>query len=804
MQVICWRIGLLVGLMCVMVTVIPAAADEGLETTTTDTVETSEATTTDTVEEPKAATTDTALTVKEIEFDGIMEDSEGLIKSIIQTRVGEEISPYQLSQDIKNLHKDTGFFDDIPIDVEPAEDGGLKVIYRLIPNPKIEGSINIIGNEKLKYSKIKEAISLKPGELCTDQRLWESKNNILKTYKEAGYYLAAVETVADLDPDTNTIAIAYEITEGQRIKVQEINFIGNDNLTSKSLSKQLKTRTGKHFDERFFEEDLITLIRYYQDAGFNQARIAKHEKRFSDDKTELMLDITVDEGPQFIIGKYTIDLTHSEKPAFSEEKIRDMLNPAEGEIFNRGEFEQALLEIEEAYQTKGYLLSQVDASPDFDEVNGIVDLALNITEGDVIIIGDVHINGLEKTKDNVIRRELDQLDIKPGEFYDVQSLRKARQRIFRMGSFIRNVEFVPSTSEGAIRDLIVTITETPRTGLLSLGGGYGTEGGIFGVAQIGENNLWGRAYRVHLKGELGARDRHTGELRFSTPWILGTPTRFSTSLYNTQRTHRYYGSIFRDRGYDRYTYKRVGGSLTFGRPLSKDIDLSIRLKNESVDAHGSGVETIDGRLTRSITFNLSRDTRDYQRSLHEPVSGSLNTLSYEYAGGFFGADNRFQRYSADSSWFRTGFFNHVLAGHVRASYLNSRSTDWRFLYYERYRLGGIDTVRGYEDYEIFPVVAGTNEYNYNGGNKVLYANLEYRIPFANQLTGVVFFDMGQVWDESITNVFSDFKLKKGAGVGIRFDLMGMLARLEWGYGFDRRPEFDGSRGKFHFTIGPGF
>ena len=793
MQVICWRIGLLVGLICTVFFTIPAAAEEAPETATTDAAE-----------EPKAKTTDTALTVKEIEFEGIMEESEGLIKSIIQTRVGEEISPYQLSQDIKNLHKDTGFFEDIPIDVVPAEGGGLKVIYRLIPNPKIEGSINIIGNEELKYGKIKDAISLKPGELCTEQRLWENKKNILKTYKEAGYYLAEVETLADLNPDTNTITVTYEITEGQRIKVEEINFIGNDNLSSKSLSKQIKTRTDKHFDENFFEEDLITLVRYYQDAGFNQARIAKHEKRFSDDKTELMLDITVDEGPQFIIGTYTVQLTHSEKPAFSEEDIRDMLNPAEGEIFNRGEFEQSLLEIEEAYQTKGYLLSEVDASPDFDEINGIVDLALNITEGDVIIIGDVHINGLEKTKDNVIRRELGQLDIKPGEFYDVQSLRKARQRIFRMGSFIRNVEFVPATSDGAIRDLIVTITETPRTGLLSLGGGYGTEGGIFGVAQIGENNLWGRAYRVHLKGELGARDRHTGELRFSTPWILGTPTRFSTSLYNTQRTHRYYGSIFRDRGYDRYTYKRVGGSLTFGRPLTKDIDLSIRLKNESVDAFGDRVETIEDRLTRSITFNLSRDTRDYQRSVHEPVSGSLNTLSYEYAGGFFGADNKFQRYSADSSWFLTSFFNHVLAGHVRASYLNSQSTDWRFLYYERYRLGGIDTVRGYEDYEIFPVNVNTNEYNYNGGNKVLYANLEYRIPFASQLTGVVFFDVGQVWDESITNVFSDFKLKKGAGVGIRFDLMGMLARLEWGYGFDRRPEFDGSRGKFHFTIGPGF
>ena len=393
MKVICWRICLLVGLMCAILSTIPAAAEE----------------------EPQATTVDEALIIKEIEFQGIENTSEDLIRSIIQTHVGKEISPYQLAQDIKNLYKDTGFFEDIAVDVETAEGGGLKVIYRPIQNPKIEGNINIIGNEKLKYKKIKNAINLKPGELYQEQRLWESKQNILKTYKEAGYYLAEIQTYTDIDPDTNTIAVTFEVTEGQRIKVQEINFIGNDNITPKSLSKQIKTRVDKHFDEIFFEEDLTALVRHYQDTGFHHARISKHEKRFSDDKTELMLDITVDEGTQFFVGKYTVELKQSEKPAFSEDKLRDMLNPAEGEIFNRGEFEEMIQEIENSYQNKGYLLSQVEADPDFDEVNGIVDFTLKVTEGDVIIIGDVHINGLEKTKDHVVRRELEQLDIKPGE-----------------------------------------------------------------------------------------------------------------------------------------------------------------------------------------------------------------------------------------------------------------------------------------------------------------------------------------------------------------------------------------------------
>ena len=133
--------------------------------------------------------------------------------------------------------------------------------------------------------------------------------------------------------------------------------------------------------------------------------------------------------------------------------------------------------------------------------------------------------------------------------------------------------------------------------------------------------------------------------------------------------------------------------------------------------------------------------------------------------------------------------------------MRSKQTDEdnynRYLLLERFLLGGIDTVRGYEDYSIFPT--GTSDRaNWFGGNKVLYGNLEYRIPLADQLTGTIFFDIGQVWDEGQPNIFKDLNFKKGTGVGIRFDMFGMLARIEWGYGIDR------GKGQFHFTIGPGF
>ena len=848
-------------------------------------------------ETPAADTVAQALIVKKITFEGVKDTPEEFFEIHIQTKVGDEISPDSLSEDIKNLYKNTGFFSDfsdagespIRVEVEPAEGGGLEVTYKLMESPKIE-SVQIIGNEKLKTGKIKEVITLKPSEIYSDQRRWESERAILRAYKEKGYYLATLKSDTTIDRDTDTIEITFEISEGERIKIQEINFLGSSGIPAKTLAKKIKTRVGKHFDENLLDEDTTLLRHYYQDQGYAQIEVEGYEHRLTDDNTGLIIDISVDEGPEYIIGTYDIKILHAKKPSFSEEKIRDMIDPVEGEIFDRGVFQESIEKIQKAYHDKGYLLSELSPVPHFNETEGIVDIALDINEGDVIIIEDVEIDGLEKTKKSVVKRELDRVNLKTGEFLDVKSLRKARQKLFQMGPFIRNIDFIPTPNAHGenSRDLKVEITETSRTGMFSLGGGYGTEGGIFGVAEIGENNLFGRAYRVHLKGELGTRDRHTAELRLNTPWIFGTPTRLNVSLYNTRRLRRYYQSIiYRDRGLDRSIYSRKGGAVTLGRAIAQDIDVSVRFRNENTHSSNPDVNTFDldlshraslnkegdvsnelraafetqenalsenaissiripdrewlvedlpsdddevstqtakkfvvrheegaptfdvydygehpyDRSVRSLTFFLSRDTRDYLTSIYDPVSGSLNTLSYEHAGGILRADSEFQRYTFDTSWFRGTWRNHVFAAHARAGYLNSRTSDNYILRWERFYLGGIDTVRGYEDYSIYPPLQpGT--LGSDGGNKVFFANFEYRIPISSQLTGSAFFDIGQVWDEYQPNIIKNINLRKGAGVGIRFNLLGMLARAEWGYGFDRPGGEKG--GKLHFTIGPGF
>ena len=755
-----------------------------------------------TEEKQPSSSVDDTFTVKKIEFKGVETLRKEMLQTLIQTQVGQEISEDFLTKDIENLYKDTGFFYDIAVDVKNIEGGGFEVTYLLDESPKVEG-INIIGNIELDTGKLMNQVTLRRSEIFSDRLRWESERAIRKLYHEKGFYLVSIQVHIDKDDEKNTNQVTFEIDEGPRVRITEINFIGNDQVDAKKLRKQMKTRIGKHFDEILFAEEDINynLRNYYQDQGFAQVKILGHTKRFTEDKIGLMLDVTVDEGSQFIVGKYNVQVESGEKIVYSEQKIKNMLDPAEGELFNRAVFEESIAKLQQTYLDKGYLLAEVIPQPFFDEVNASVNINLKISQGDVIIIDNVPIRGLEKTKELIIRRELDWLNIKSDELLDVKVLRKARQRLFQMGPFIRGVDFVPSdTDNNSRKNLVVNIAESPTTGTLSVGGGYGSEGGIFGTAEIGQHNLFGRAYRIHLKGELGTRDHHTAEASFGTPWILGTPTRLNARIYNRRRFRRYYGTIgaLQQQDYlrDRYVWDTRGGSITLGRPIAYDIDLSVRFRNEYVKAKTQD-EALFNRSTRSVLFAVGRDTRDYRTSLYDPMGGSSNSISYEYSGGFLGADNEFQKYTADTSWFFSPWWNHVFAIHARAGYMRSKSSDRSVLFYERFYLGGVDTIRGYEDWEIYP-----DSENFIGGNKVFFTNLEYRIPVSPQLTTAVFFDVGQVWDESIVNVFNQINLKRGAGVEARLQMLGMLARFGWGYAFDRQNREP--QGKFYFTIGPGF
>ena len=771
---------------------------------------------------------DPVLAVRQISVDGLKQQNEALVLGLIDTQVGKEISSESLSRDIRTLYRDTGLFSEVTVDVTPLKEGGLHVKYLVVENPKMDSDLNIVGNDKLSHGKLKSAIKLLPGGLFNEHLLAKTQKELRQIYLEEGFYLAELTPEWDIDAEANTVSVRILVEEGERVKVSEVDFAGNDLVLDASLEDLIQTRKGKRFRDAILKEDLNLIREHYHTRGLMQVELGEPEKQISEDRREIRVIIPITEGPQYFVGNIKVDFRNTDRPGFSEEKIRKMLRLEKDSIFDKSEFQKGIEDIQIAYSDKGYILASIDPIPGY-RPDGTVDIELRISEGSVTIIDKVQITGLEKTKSHVIQRELGRLDIRSGEVFNVDNLRKAHQKIRLLGSFIRSVDFMPSlTAEGDQRDLLVQIVENTQTGIFTIGGGYGTEGGVFGVAEIGESNLFGRAYRVHLKGELGTRDRRTAQLQLSSPWILGTPTHGSLNLYNLKRQRRLYGtySSLDDRDLE-YVDERYGASIQVGRPVSRDFDLSLRFKDESAKTELPPLlqEDIDDyepdrRETRSLTFTAVREAREYRTSYFDPVGGSYNSLSLEHSGGILGGDNEFDKMTYDTSWFFDSFWKFVFVAHVRTGYLRTRD-DPSVLYWERYVLGGIDTVRGYEDFSLLPDPQnpepfyirnesdgwrGITELDpYFGGNKMYYLNLEYRFPITDMVRGIVFFDMGQVWNEHTPNIFDEFKPKKSVGAGVRFDLFGMLARLEYGYGLDREVNGESApAGKFHFTIGPAF
>ena len=508
--------------------------------------------------------------------------------------------------------------------------------------------------------------------------------------------------------------------------------------------------------------------------------------------------------------KAEITPNEGEKPIFSEEQILKEFTLKEGDVYSEASFEEGIARIQKVYLDRGRVSARITPGRDFKAEEEIVDISFSISEGGPAYIEGVPINWISdtsdephKTKEYVIRRELDRFDIKKGRVFSYQNIEDARRKILTLGPFIKRAQprlALEQNSEGSERNVTVNfdVEESRQSGMFSIAGGYGSEGGLFGALDIWDDNVFGRAWRMQLRGEIGTRERRTGLINFSTPWIFNTPTSLSLSLYSRRRSTSYYPGE-EEKEETLYKDESVGASITIGRPLTKKLDLSVGLRDENVSykelmAEDVWKQTYKGK-TRSIKLLLDRDTRNYLTSMFDPNSGSYNNVSAEYSG--FGGD-KFQKYIAESSLFVPTWWKLVLVFHLQTGYITGESI--RKLRLERFYLGGIDSVRGYEPYSITP----SGGYEKYGGNQMMQFNAEYRFPITDMLRGIIFFDAGQTWADN-EQPWKNFKPRKSIGIGIRLDLLGALARFEYGFPLDPAKEGEKVKGgSLQWSIGPAF
>jgi outer membrane protein insertion porin family len=716
---------------------------------------------------------------KRIETDAIL--------AAIESQKGTIFDPSALDKDLRSIYQ-MGFFEDVQIGVEEGP-GGKIITFKVCEKPSI-GKIKFEGNKKIDRKDLIEILGIKKYSILNRKNIKDSIERLKDHYHQEGYYNVEIrERIEDLP--NNEVALLYQIKEGDKVYIRKIKFAGNAEINDDDLKDLMETSEkgffsfltdSGHLDRKKLEGDIYKIKSFYYNNGYIKAKVGEPEISYEKDEG-LIITIKISEGPQYAIDKVSIggDLIKEADELYKALKI------TKEKVYNRKIIRSDILTLSKIYSDEGYAL--VDVSPEIkeDDKEHKADITYRISKGKKVRFERIIITGNYKTRDKVIRRELKVIE---GGYFSGQKLKRSSQNLHRLG-FFEEVE-VNTKNGSSDEDMILDIHVKERsTGMFSIGAGYSSAENAIGMLEISQNNLFGRGQSLSVRASLSSKaTRYT--LSFTEPWLFDKPLSAGIDLYDWEYE------------YDEYTKDSNGGRLKFGFPLGleftrgsviytyDDADIS-----DVSETASQVLKDMEGRnVTSSLTFGATRDSRDRR---FNPKKGSINSLSIEYAGGILGGDNYFTKYRARSVWFFPFYWDTVFSVQGRWGYVEQRSGG-KLPVYEKFRLGGMNTVRGFEYGDISPVDPVTGDKV--GGEKMMVYNIEFCFPLVKEqgIVGVLFFDAGNVFTEDEDYTFSG--IRQSAGAGIRwYSPMGPL-RLEWGYNLDQKPGEPSSN--WEFTIGTPF
>lgn len=723
--------------------------------------------------------------VNSIEVIGLRRIESGAVKAKITQMTGEPIANEKTVEDIKNIYR-MGYFDDVRVELEPFE-GGVKLLYIVKEKPTVV-SVEFQGNAEMKDEKLKEKIAVTIGSIADTSLIEDNANKLRNYYEEEGYWLARVVPVVN-KINANEISLTFQIDEGEKVKIREIKIENNNALSSGKIKKAMKTgewaiwsfltSTG-YFKKETMNADIEAIKDLYFNNGYIKVAVAEPVMRLTEDKKGMVITIQVSEGEQFSIS--SIDITGNK--AFQEAELRKKQTLPAGAVFNKELLKKDIDEMTNLYTQNGYALANIYPDISSDDTTRQIKLTYKVEEGAIYKIGKVEVTGNTKTRDKVVRREF-RLD--EGDLFNSALLKRSYERINNL-NFFESVDLAPKPrGEEKVLDVEIKVRER-ATGFLSIGGGYSSQDKFIGMGEITQGNLFGRGQYLRLKGELGSASSFF-ELSFRDPWFRDRPVSFTADIY--KRTKQYID----------YDKKATGLGFGFGKNFGEYLHGSISYNLEkatiyNIDETASWMitEQAGTSVTSSITPSISRDTRD---NFLDPSRGSKNSLYLVLAG--FGGSNKFIKGVADSGWYFPVEFplkSSTIGLRGRAGYATG-IFGTKLPVYERFYLGGIDTIRGLGFAE-----AGPRDENGNliGGTKELILNTEYIFPVIKDIKvkGLVFFDAGNSYSQD--EQFGT--LRYTAGLGIRWiSPMGPI-RIEWGYNIKKKAN-EGSS-KIEFTFGSFF
>ncbi len=708
-------------------------------------------------------------------------------------KVGREVTGDDLAEAVKRLWQ-LKLFSDIRIFQDHQTAEGVYLIISVKEYPRLD-KVVITGNHHLKTDKIKDELKLYAGQVLTPAVVYKARRQIQALYYKDGYLLAKIEATTFPGEKPGTRSVKFAIEENQKVKIQHIEFVGNHLVSDRKLKRQMekikeerwwKFWSEADFSRRNLDADEAKVVDFYKSKGYRDAEVLGDSIYYSDDLKKMFIQIRVHEGAQYHYGQITV----SGNTVLPTDEILSAMKIKRGDVYNAEKLEQNIeLGVRAPYLDMGYLYAQIQpleipVAPDTVNIN------LQIIENSPVYIRHINIVGNDKTKENVIRREL---HIYPGDLFSRRALMRSQRDIMILNYFANvNPNIVPQTQDSVDLEFEV---EEKNTGRATASAGYSERDGLIGQIGLQFPNFLGNGQQLSFSFQR-AYSYQSISASFVEPWLFDTPNLVGFTIFDRDRTRGDISNPFAGQSYvyTPYDVHSRGGSITFGRRFQwPDNYFRGRWTFQGMVNHYDTTKVYDWNIFNRINpehlvntsgLSLSQTiTRDSRNAPEFPTQGSVLRLITRYSG--FGGNESFfkQRFSLEwySPLYRDKF---AMRNYLEMGALEKLKTGSKYLvpYDEYFFMGGAGLIwgtplRGYPERSVGPAYGGKATFKYT-------LELRYKLSDNPLLYLISFAEAGNTWDK-ISDV-NMFELRRSVGVGGRIIMAPLgLIGVDFGWGLDR-------------------
>ena len=732
--------------------------------------------------------------LEDIRVEGAQRIEVGTIFNYLPVKVGDQITDETARESVRILFS-TGFFNDVQL----KRDGNTLIVV-VSERPSI-ASIEYLGNKDIRDEEIEEtlhSVGFVDGKVFSQPILDKLLKILRERYFSRGRYSATIDaTVTPLD--TSRVRIRLQIDEGRVARVEKLRIVGNNKFSDRELFKLLELRqdsllgflsSKRNYSIEKLSASLEALTSFYLDRGYINFEIDSHDVAISQNKQDIFVTISITEGEPYAFGKVELDDTQQ----YITKEDFNAVRPHSGEPFSRHQVLLARSALESKLTNIGFAFCSVNAMPELDNERKLVDFTFVVDPGPKVYVRQVNVRGNQSTRDEVIRREMRQIE---GAVYSAKDIRRSRERIQRLGYF-DEVKIETPAVPGTLDQVDINVTVQERsTGSFMFGVGYAGADGVLLQAEINRENLFGSGRELKFKVNQSSIEQ-VYEVAYTNPYFTkeGISLGYFVEYENIDTA-------------DTTSADYESNSSLFGVrtkiPVTEFNSLDLSLGFEQLELEGTTTTPTEYSLFITdhpssenliLSGGVTKDTRD---SIFFPQKGYLRRALFAFTGP--GSDLEYYKVTLRGRWYRPLGDNLTLNIRGVAGYGDGYGDLDKLPFFRNYYVGGTGTVRGYSPRSLGPRASDSLDDSL-GGSKRINATTELYFPVPglddskNQRLSF-FIDAGQVYGSNQSIDLAQLRYS----TGITFHWFTAVGPMSLSYAMPFNDELTDDIKKLQFTLG---